>query len=130
MPAIQIAGLIVALLVTSGAFVFFIRYGTRLAFAERDAATALKNTLEHGRDLAANQARQMLTEQTVKEIRDSLSKLGGIDEIKATCEVLKERVEQVRSANAELRSEVKEMRLDVKDLVGIPPIRLRTEHTA
>lgn len=116
MPAIQIATLVVAILVSSGALVFFSRYGTRLAFAERDSANALKKTEEHDKEIAANQARVMLMEQTINDIRNSLSKLSGIDEIKATCEGLKERVEDVRNANAEFRAEIRE-------LIGALPCR-------
>lgn len=118
MSAIQIAALIVALLVTSGALAFYIKFGTRLAFAERDSKDALASTVGQGKELAALQARQMLMEQTVREIHGSLAKLSGIDEIKATCEVLKDRVEALRSSNADARLEVKELRGDVRTLLS------------
>jgi cell division protein FtsL len=109
MPALQIAALIVALLVTSGATLFFIRYGTRLAFAERDSAEARNKTAEHDREIAATKARVQLMEQTLNQIRDSLSKLNVIDEIKATCDQLKERAAEDRRATSDLRTEIREL---------------------
>lgn len=108
MPALQIAMLILAALVGSGAIAFFLRYHTRLVLVERDSSKALTKTEDHDKELAAAKERVLLMEQTLNSIRDSLSKLHVIDQIKATCDTLKERIEDNRRDTADLKQDVRE----------------------
>jgi hypothetical protein len=94
MLPLQILTIVIAVLLSSGALAFFLKYSTRLAFAERDATKALASTEAQGKDIAATKERVTLIESTLGDIRNSLSKLNVIDEIKATVNSMKERVDE------------------------------------
>lgn len=95
MLVIQIASLIIALLVGSGAALFFIRYGTRLAFVERDSTEALSIARKTDKEQVVADQRLSSMERTIERIDGSLSKLSVLDTIKSTLDGVVERLDDL-----------------------------------
>lgn len=108
-PSVQILLMVLGVLASAGALAFFIKFGTRLAFAERDSTTALARTEQHNKDVAALQTRVTSMESTLESISTSLSKLHLIDQISSKCDVLKERIDETRRDTGELKADLRDL---------------------
>jgi cell division protein FtsL len=107
MPAIQIAMLILSALVTSGALVFFIKYGTRLAFAERDSVKALAKAEAHDKEMATFQESLKGMQSAFDSIRESLSRLHVLDSVKSSVDVLSARLQDQQRDTADLKADLR-----------------------
>jgi len=94
MVPLEIAGLVIAALVSTGALAYFMKFSTRMAMTERDSVDALKLARELKEAHLATTGRVTTLEATLAEIKASLSKLVLIDEINARLISLKERMEE------------------------------------
>jgi hypothetical protein len=105
--ALPIAMLIVALLVGSGGLAVFLKYGTRVALVEHDSEKNVKTVDEHTREIQATKTRVEVQEQTLKEIRDSLTRLHVIDSMKTTVDVVSARLEDTRKETQQVKDDLR-----------------------
>jgi hypothetical protein len=124
LSGLEIVGIGATVLSTVGApLALFFRYGVRLALVEQKARDAHDDTKQNGKDIASTTSRVQVLESTLQDIRNSLSKLNGIDEIKANVGSMKERLAEVvtkaehdarwnaqDNANEDIREQLKELR--------------------
>ena len=105
---LEIAGLIISILLPTGAVAFFVQYGTRLALLERVVETSQLNSLH---------PRLTLVESAVQEIKASLQELKLLPKIASQLESLQEGFRQmVPRAEAEARWKASDERLETVEL--------------
>jgi hypothetical protein len=95
MLVLQILTILIALIVGSGAALFFIKYGTRLAFVERDSTEALSIARKTDKDQLVVTQRVSNVEKVIEKIEGSLSKLNLLDSIKVGLDGLGSRLDAI-----------------------------------
>lgn len=105
--ALWIVTIVISVLVGSGGLAVFLKYGTRMAIVEKDSESNTKKVDEHAKANAQCETRLSLMESNMKEIRDSLSRLHVVDQIKSTCDILAARLEDNRRDTQEVKADVR-----------------------
>lgn len=101
------AMLVAAILIGSGGVGMYLKYHTRLAIIEKTANEAKGDISDHSKDLAGAKERVSILENTMKEIRDSLTSLNVVHQIKSQVDVLTARLDDSRKETADVKTDLK-----------------------
>jgi predicted RNase H-like nuclease (RuvC/YqgF family) len=119
MTGTEIISILIALIVSSGALAFVLRFGTRMALAERDATNALKKTEQHTKEIGNLDGKVGHMEAVMEDIKKHLAKLDGLEEIRANVQSMKQRLDETLEEvvpRSELELRLKQSEEQVDDL--------------
>jgi hypothetical protein len=110
---LQVIGVVLTVLIGSGAVAFFVRYGTRLTLQEEMNRAQAITLAQLTATVAANSSRLISVETTISAISQSLSKLSKIDSIDTKLEYMADAMKQiVPRSEHEARFQATERRID------------------